>query len=153
MSEYRPIMVALLPAFAAGPLFVATYACASLYLQMPRPILLEPSEMASLLVIMVPASLVGFVIGFVPIALGGAIMAALSERFEEARLPQSWAAAGALAGAGLDRLLFAQTPWSGPQDFAIIATSAACATLCWAMMRRSDRKRLRREGRRPPTPA
>ena len=122
------VPAALIAAAVAGPLFVLSVAAAELYLRLPQPIVIRDEEFVQFVAILPPAFLVGGVIGLVPIFLGTAVMGALADRFEAARSPLAWAAAGALCGAGLV-LLFAS--WSDHSiAFALVATSTVCAAIC-----------------------
>lgn len=119
---------AFLAAAAAGPLFVLSYAAAELYLRIPQPVILRSEELIQFLAFLPPALLVGGVIGLVPIFLAAAVMGALANRWEGARSPLAWAAAGAASGVALT-LIFA-----GADDhsagFALVTTSIVCAAIC-----------------------
>jgi hypothetical protein len=116
-------------AVLAGPIFVLTTAAASLYLQLPAAIVITPAQLLMLLVLLMPAAIIGAMIGLPINAMGAALMAALGKRFAFARSPIMWSFAGALVGTaaacGLD-----MGSREAPFVFGLIATSALCGWLC-----------------------
>lgn len=121
---------AVIAAALAGPLFVLSYAAAELYLRIPQPIVIRDETFLAFLALMPAAFLVGGLIGLVPIALGTAVMGALADRWEAARSPLAWAAAGAACGFAL-ALTFAGAG-APAASFALVATATVCAAICRA---------------------
>jgi hypothetical protein len=123
----RTLMVACL---VAGPTFATTFALADLYLKLPQPILLTVPEIAPLLAFCLTATVFGFVIALVPAGLGTLLMSRLGDHVPAARAPLAWTLAGAAIGYGLAVLTGA---WPGlpAAAFALVATSALCARICW----------------------
>lgn len=129
MSSGRLHLTApLIAAASAGPLFVAAASAADLYLRVPQPVTVGAGEVAQFIAILLPAFLVGGIVGLVPIMLGTLVMTALAERFELARQREIWwLTGGAIGGA----LAFAFASPEVPQAaFALVATSAICAGIC-----------------------
>ncbi|HEV2816575.1 MAG TPA: hypothetical protein VGW40_05070 [Allosphingosinicella sp.] len=86
---------------------------------------------------MIPATIFGGLLAFIPNLFGSLLMASLAERHAAARDPIAWTAAGALAGAGI------AWTWPGfggepPIGFALVLTSAVCARLCRAQFEWAD---------------
>jgi hypothetical protein len=126
---------------ACGPIFLLAYLAAALFLAVPRPIPVGVADAAMLLPVIVTSAVVGTILGLVPNLIGAALMCRLSNAFEGARLPEAWTACGAASGYGMALLL----PGS-PEPrvaFALTATSAFCAWICWRFSgpRDSDRRR------------
>jgi hypothetical protein len=124
----NPLAAAITASLPAGPLFVLSYAAAFAYGQLPAPIVVDAPSLVGLALLLIPATIVGFFIGFALNLVGATIMSALAKHSETAREPVVWIAAGAGAGALLAYLFDVFTP-EGP-GFALIATSAACAAFC-----------------------
>ena len=116
---------ALLAAIPAGPVYVAAWFAAELYLRLPAPVTVDPVEIAQVIAIMIPGVFAGILFAIVPLLFGTLLMSACAERWEAARSGPAWAAAGAAGGAGIALLLAA----SGPAAFALMATSAVCGWL------------------------
>lgn len=108
-------------AVAAGPLFVAASALASLYLQLPQPVTLEVPQVVAFLIMLLPALVAGFFPAFVMCLFGSLIMGGFSATSRAA-----WAAAGAAAGFGLAVLFLTEAA----NTFALVATSSVCALIC-----------------------
>jgi hypothetical protein len=107
----------VLACLVAGPVFVISAAAAGAYLTLPRPIRIEPRDLASLALLLLP------------VLIGATAMRALAERIEVARAPITWAAVGALCGAGL--AWWSEVTTEQPElAFALIVTSTLCARLC-----------------------
>jgi hypothetical protein len=124
----------LLASAAAGPVFVLSLAAAQVYSLMPEPVPIDPTALVMILLLLVPATVVGFLISFLPNAIGAHILSAAGEASEAARAPISWIAVGAALGFGL-AMMFGAPPDGGPVTFALVFTSAACAGLCRARTR------------------
>ena len=132
-----PVFAAFAASIAAGPLFLAFSAGAFLYLQIPHTITFVAEDLGIFMVMMLPATFVGFILAFVPNLLGSAVMATIGDSAEWGRSPLAWTLAGGLAGMALV-LLFAprEAPFAGFDQeggagaFALIATSAICARIC-----------------------
>ena len=130
MSPSRPGNAAPLLALAsAGPLFLTSTCAAGAYLKLPLPLIVEPAALAQFAAVLIPAILVGGVLGLVPILLGNALMSTLATHFELAREPAIWWLVGAAAGAAL-ALVFGVWPHEPATAFGLIFTSAACAGIC-----------------------
>lgn len=136
MSEYRHEPAGVLPAkgfivasIAAGPVFVASFAAALLYAQVPHAIPVEIG-FADLGVVAFMAPIVvvaGFLLSLIPNLVGAAAMTAISGRHPLGRAPLLWVLAGGAIGGLLAWLM--QIP-DGPTAFALVATSALCARIC-----------------------
>lgn len=119
-----PLAAALLASAVAGPLFVALFGAAAAYLQLPRPITIDPAAIAIVLIVM-PALFVGFALAFVPTLIGSMALGALADRGEVFRLPEIWMIAGAFWGSASSSWPGCATasrqscsPWSPPPRFA-----------------------------------
>ena len=122
-SVGRPIVIASL---LAGPVFVTSCALASLYLKLPKPVVVSGSEFGLFLVLLGPALIAGFLLAFVPVAIGTAALVALGERSPAFRSPGMWSAVGAAIGIGLVTALKLDGPWQ-EFGFALVVTCAVCA--------------------------
>ena len=120
---------ALAASLVSGPVFLLSLTAALAYMTLPDPVPLEPSALFAVALALIPATIVGFVLAFVPNMLGAAMMAWIAEAHEAARDPLAWAAAGALLGTGLAAMF---TGVLSPGGFATILTSAVCARICRA---------------------
>jgi hypothetical protein len=131
---------AALAALACGPIFVFCYIAATVVLMMPHPVPVDLAALARLpLTLILSMMIFGTVLGVVPCFLGATLMGFLSNAVEEARLPETWVGCGAAIGLGLSILLFnASMPKA---RFALTATAACCAWICW------HNSGLAREGR------
>ena len=118
---------ALIASLVAGPVFLLSLIAAAAYLTLPQPISLDASVAIAIPMALIPATIVGFVLAFVPNLLGSAVMAWIAETHQAARDPLAWAAAGALSGAGLAASF---SSLQSPGGFATIVTSAVCARIC-----------------------
>lgn len=124
-----PLIAALLASAVAGPLFAALLGLAAVYLQLPRPITIDPAVAGIAVLIAFPALFVGFALAFVPTLIGSMMLSAIADRDEHFRLPELWMVVGGLAGTGLAWL--AGLRGGEPAIiFALVATSAICAGLC-----------------------
>ncbi|HEX8571118.1 MAG TPA: hypothetical protein VF759_00035 [Allosphingosinicella sp.] len=127
MPRTSPPSIAL-ASLAAGPIFLASTAAASLYLRLPRPVVVEPWQAASFVLMAMPAVIVGFLLSVLPNMIGSRLMVRAGAALPWARAPVAWAASGALMGGGLVGLTGA---FSEPAAaFGLIATSACCAAIC-----------------------
>ena len=116
----------LVAGLVAGPLFLITTVASALYLQLPRPIIIEPGPFAGFMFAMLPTTVVGALIGWPVNAIGGNLMALLGQIIPSARTKLSWAVVGGTAGlvfaVAVDAPLEAST--------GLVVTSTACAWLC-----------------------
>jgi hypothetical protein len=126
-----PVRAALIASAAAGPLFLASFAAASAYLQLPHPIVVRAQDLDFGLVM--AATMAGFIIGFLPNLVGSAVMKAIGDTNAAARSAALWTAVGAAAGTAIALLFYGPQP-DPTGSFAFIATSAICARLCRTQM-------------------
>lgn len=118
----------LFATLVAGPLFAANTSAASLYLRLPSPIVIRPSELMLVAPVAVLSIIVGCVLAILPNLVGTALLVGLGDKYPEARLPEFWTIAGAAIGIGITAATGAfQSP---PLAFGLVATSAACAWIC-----------------------
>jgi hypothetical protein len=124
-SSTLPLALASL---AAGPIFLFATGLAALYLQLPRPVVLEPGEVIAFAALAAPAALVGFVLSLLPNLVGRYLLIRAGGALPQMRRRAVWIATGALHGAALawGTGAFAQPPYA----FGLILTSAACAGIC-----------------------
>ncbi len=113
----------------AGPVFVTSCALASLYLELPRPIVVSANQLGLFLILLIPAVAVGFLIAFVPVAIGAALLFRLGRQFEVLRAPIAWTLVGAAIGIALVAALELDGAWR-EIGFGLVATCAICATIC-----------------------
>ncbi|MEA3048982.1 MAG: hypothetical protein QOG84_818 [Sphingomonadales bacterium] len=95
-----PVFAALPASAAAGPVFVLSLAAAQIYSFMPEPVPIDPASLAMTLALLIPAAVAGFLISFLPNAIGAHILSRAGEFSETARAPISWIAVGAALGLG-----------------------------------------------------
>ncbi len=112
----------------AGPVFLAASAAGSLYAMLPKPIVISRGVVVLMYTALLPAVVLGFIIGLVINGLGAMVMTEIGKRLAWARPSFSWAVAGALIGA--TSILFDPAHVIQPVTFALIVTSAPCAWLC-----------------------
>jgi ABC-type thiamin/hydroxymethylpyrimidine transport system permease subunit len=129
-TRESPFFAAIYASAAAGPMFLLSLAAAEAYKFLPQPIPFDPTYLV-FLIWLVPAFVVGFIISFVPNAIGAHLLSKAGEVSEAAREPLIWIGAGAAAGFGL-ALLFRTFQYSDPGTFALVLTSASCAGICRA---------------------
>ena len=115
--------------FMAGPVFVIATALASLYLKLPRPLVITTEGVLQLLLFCLPAVAFGFFLAIGPNLIGTALMNVVGERVEVARSSFMWTVAGSSSGA-LIAFLFGALPANPAIAFGLIVTSAACARTC-----------------------
>lgn len=113
-------------ALIAGPCFVLSTSAAVLYGRIPEPIIITPGEFFGLLFLMIPASLVGFILGFLPSLLGSVIMGWLARHIPALRLAPIWT----LVGGALAGIPYFMEPEDASFGFAFVVTGAICATIC-----------------------
>ncbi|HEX4738329.1 MAG TPA: hypothetical protein VH331_12295 [Allosphingosinicella sp.] len=117
-----------LASLAAGPIFLTANAAAWMYLQIPKPIAIGPSDLLLFVGLCIPAAVFGCILSILPNLIGSGLMVAMGDALPAARSPEVWIVAGGLAGLGIAAAMsFAQSPSSG---FALVATSAICARIC-----------------------
>jgi hypothetical protein len=139
-----PVFAALPASAAAGPVFLLSLLAAQAYAILPEPVAIEAGGVAGFMVIaLVPTIIVGFLISFVPNAIGAYVLSKAGETSETARAPIFWVGAGAMLGFGAAVLFGAFQPFASFQDsapviFALVLTSAVCAGLCRARTRWED---------------
>ncbi|HEY5711867.1 MAG TPA: hypothetical protein VIT38_08225 [Allosphingosinicella sp.] len=127
---------ALIASVLAGPIFVLTFALSLYVRQIPDPILLPDLNFQFLslaLIVIIPMVMVGFMVSLFPNLIGAAVMTEFANHHEAAQSPLVWIVAGAAVGTGIAWLGYYQE--LDPLNFfPPIATSAACAGLCWHFM-------------------
>lgn len=126
-KSFAPLGIAV-ASLTAGPVFAASGSAAALYLRLPCPVAIKPSELMMIAPVGVLSIVVGCVLAVLPNLVGTMLFAGLGDRYPEARLPEFWTIAGALIGVGIAAATGAfQSP---PLAFALVTTSAACAWMC-----------------------
>ena len=112
----------------AGPSFVTLAVAASLYSQVPNPIAIQPHEVGVFAIALIPSTIIGALIAFIPALMANWLLTALASKLPLFRSPMLWIAIGAAAGYGmatladfgaLDELVFASS-----------GTGAICAAIC-----------------------
>ncbi len=117
-----------LASLAAGPIFLVSTGLASAYLQLPRPVSVDPAQVAPLILLFIPAIIIGFVLSFIPNLIGSSLLRFTGGAFPTARARPVWIGAGALAGTAIAWSIGA---FAGPAyAFGLIFTSAGCAAIC-----------------------
>jgi len=117
-----------LAAATSGPFFMIVLAASTLYLELPRPILIEAGS-AFGFVLAIPVSAgVSALVATLPCLLATKLLAAAGRAWPPARDTAAWL----LVGAGLGSLLAAALPAEefGGASFAWIATSIWAAWMC-----------------------
>ena len=120
-----------LASLIAGPVFLLSALLAELYGRIPAPIVIRQGEVFAALILCLPAAGVGLIIALPANAIGTAVMVALSKRFPPARTRGAWALVG--GGAGGVGAWMIEPPSS--VAFALVFTSALCASLCGGVRR------------------
>ena len=118
----------------AGPVFVTTCALTSLYLELPKPIVISGSEFGLFLVLLVPALMVGFLLAVVPVTIGTALLVGLGARSPTFRSARTWAAVGASLGIGLVIAIRLEGPWHDV-GFALVVTCVVSALVSHRLAR------------------
>jgi hypothetical protein len=129
-----PLYSAIVPSAAAGPVFLLSLAATYAYGLVPRSIDVPLVYLPAFLLALVPATIIGFLLSYLPNAFGTFILSAAGEISEVGREPAVWL----LVGAGLGfliALLFDVAPDNDIGTFALVATSAISAGLCRAQTR------------------
>lgn len=112
----------------AGPFFALMTTLATLYLRLPRPIVMDPQDIGLAAMIFFPTLLVGFVVGLPINALGGNLMALIGRYVSAARSKRAWVLVGGAIGLGF---AVATGMKDSPEAaFGLVATSAICAGFC-----------------------
>lgn len=114
--------------FLAGPIFFTMLGVYEVASRFPQAIILPGLKIAVVLpMIMLLAAVFGAFVSLPANLIGGLAMGALSERYSWLRPPLVWTLAGMLLGV----LIAATCAHGSPQAaFALIATSAICASIC-----------------------
>ncbi len=119
----------------AGPTFVAATAGALLYATLPQAIPVEggwidPETVMALILLIIPVGLFGFLLAFIPNAVGATLIGSLGRRFELARLPLVWAVAGVAMTTIPLALLGSFFGDQAPTAVGLVITSGLCALMC-----------------------
>lgn len=126
MRAGSPLPAVTAASIVAGPLFLTSAAVASLYLELPKTIVVGPEQFTWFLLTLVPSLLFAFLPAFVLNLIGSSLMIGLTGMGRSALPPEAWLAAGAAIGSGV-----AASFGAGPEiAFALVATSALCAWIC-----------------------
>jgi hypothetical protein len=120
---------AALASLTAGPIFITALPVADLYLRLPAPIVIDGSDILTLVQLVPLVALIGALIAFVPNMLGTLIMAQWSRRSWLARTPPAWIVVGGASGGGLGYLSTGDWP-DHVLTAAFILTGGLCAALC-----------------------
>jgi len=123
--SFTPVALASL---TAGPVFFVSTALAATYLQLPRPVIVDPAAIVALIVMLVPLILVGFFLSIMPNLIGSSLLLVVGAAIPAARARPVWIATGALSGAAIAGLtdMLAEPAYA----FGLILTSASCAAIC-----------------------
>jgi hypothetical protein len=117
-----------LATLAAGPIFLVSTGITALYLQLPRPVGVDPALAAPLLLLFVPAVMIGLVLSIIPNLVGSRLLLFIGRVFPAARGYPVWIGTGALYGTAL---AFETGVFAAPAvAVGLIVTSACCAGLC-----------------------
>jgi hypothetical protein len=141
------VAAGLIASLWAGPIFIATLALAQYVRQTPEAVSIPGLDLQTglaLLAFLIPMTIiVGFLLSVIPNVFGAVLMANLSDRLDSARSPVAWVATGTALGTLIAWLLVIN-PYYGEPDLVslvpFIATSAACAGICWRKMGWRDRR-------------
>lgn len=136
-TRQSPLLAAWPASVAAGPIFVFSFAAASAFSLLPRPIPVDASVVMLIVIALAPSAIVGFIISILPNAIGIHVLSIAGEASETAREPIVWMGVGGLLGL-LFAIVFGAFDGSIPVALALIATSAASAGLCRARIRWED---------------
>lgn len=122
---FGPIALASL---AAGPIFLVSTGLAAIYLEMPKPVIVEPALIAPGILLFVPAIAIGFILSVVPNMIGNSLLLFTGGAIRAARARPVWIGTGALFGAAIagETGAFAAPPLA----VGLILTSACCAAIC-----------------------
>jgi hypothetical protein len=119
----------LVASAAAGPIFLLFIGLASLYLQLPRPIVIDAWEATGILYTMPFAMIFGACFSLPANIVGALSMAMFGRYLACARTRLAWALAGGLCG-GLLAWVFASDSGLREGGIATVMTSVACAVIC-----------------------
>jgi len=117
---------ALRASLAAGAIFLPTLVLVYAYCLLPAAIPVPGQELLGALILLPLGCVFGFFLAILPNLIGSALLAALGDHVEAARLPAVWILTGALAGAVLGWLVDARDGGST----ALAITGALNAALC-----------------------
>lgn len=134
---HSPILAALPASTAAGPVFLLSYIGLAVLTIIPGPIPADPEFVIALVFALVPAVIVGFLLSFVPNAMGAYLLSFAGESSETARDPVVWMGVGGILGFGI-AVLFGAFESSTEATLALILTSIVCAGICRARTRWED---------------
>jgi hypothetical protein len=129
IAKFQEAGAAALASLAAGPIFLTSSSLVDLYLRVPAPIEIDGSVISAFLLFMLPATLIGALLAFVPNMLGTLVMVLWSRRSWLARTPPAWMLVGAASGGGLACALTDGGPDLVPTA-AMFLTGGLCAALC-----------------------
>lgn len=124
----------VLASLAAGPVFLLGLAASAWAATAASPVPI-PADLGfgtfGVVVVTIPAIVVGFVLAIVPNILGATVMTRLGRRNVAMRLPIAWALAGGLA-TGLPFELLSIAPAGDDRIgvFAFVFTGTCCALIC-----------------------
>jgi hypothetical protein len=126
---------ALLASLVAGPIYVVSFALSEYCRQIPQSVSITFESAPFVVVTLVFSVIGGFFLSILPNLLGAGMMAHAADASESAQSPLAWVGAGAVIGA----LIALPFSWIGERIdpltmFPLVATSAACAGLCWRLM-------------------
>lgn len=128
-GRFPSVASAIWPAaLAAGPIFLTAAALATLYLELPRPVVVPLQSILHFLFLLIPATVVGTILATLPVLLAAAMLHWLGRHSDVLRSTMAWVAVGAGAGALLAWLI--DTGFQERQlGFALTATAATCALI------------------------
>jgi hypothetical protein len=117
-----------LASLAAGPIFLVSTALAWAWLQLPRPIVVDPAVAVPAIMFFVPSIIVGFILSIIPNLIGSRLLLFTGGAIPAARARPVWVGAGALFGAAIavETGAFSEPPVA----VGLILTSACCAAIC-----------------------
>lgn len=117
-----------LAAATSGPVFMIALAASTLYLELPRPIVIEAESAFGFLLAIPVSAAVSALVAILPCVLATKLLAVAGEVWQPARDTAVWL----LVGAGLGRLLALALPAQefGGASFAWVTTSIWAAWMC-----------------------
>jgi hypothetical protein len=123
-----PSVSIALACLAAGPIFLVSTGLATLYFQLPRPILLTPEIIGPFVMTLIPSVVIGFLLSVLPNWGGSRLLLYTGELLPAARSWPAWLGGGLFFGAVIAWVVGAFS--QPPAAFGLIFTSACCAAIC-----------------------
>jgi hypothetical protein len=117
-----------LASLAAGPIFLVSTGLAAVYLELPRPVTVDPALFAPFILFFIPAIIFGFILSIIPNLIGSRLLVFIGGAIPAARASPVWIGTGALFGTAIA----AETGAFAQPAFAVglILSSACSAAIC-----------------------